>query len=66
MRNWLFIKYPKCEIGYLLNNQNAGKMENWLFIDKLDNWFKINKQTWTIKNPKLCKNGYLIQKWLFA
>ena len=40
-------------------------MENWLFIDKLDNWFKINKQTWTIKNPKLCKNGYLIQKWLF-
>ena len=23
MRNWLFIKQPKCEIGYLLNNQNA-------------------------------------------
>ena len=23
MRNWLFIKEPKCEIGYLLNNQNA-------------------------------------------
>ena len=25
-----------------------------------------NRQTWMIKNPKLCKNGYLIQKWLFA
>ena len=37
MRNWLFIKYPKCEIGFLLYNQNAGKMENWLFINKLDN-----------------------------
>ena len=30
-------------------------MENWLFIDKLDNWFKINKQTWTIKNPNCAK-----------
>ena len=49
MRDWLFTKYPKCEIGYLLNNQNceigyllnnqnAGRMANWLFIDKLDNW----------------------------
>ena len=54
MRDWLFIKEPKCEIGYLLNNQNAKltkcetgyllnnqnacRMENWLFKDKLDNW----------------------------
>ena len=38
MRNWLFIKQPKCEIGYLLNNQNASRMENWLFINKLDSW----------------------------
>ena len=38
MRNWLFIKFKKCEIGYLLNYQNAGRMENWLFINKLDNW----------------------------
>ena len=66
MRNWLFIKYPKCEIGFLLYNQNAGKMENWLFINKLDNCYLVNKQKWTIKNPKLYKNGYLIQKWLFT
>ena len=23
MKNWLFVKKPKCEIGYILNNQNA-------------------------------------------
>ena len=23
MRDWLFIKQPKCEISYFLNNQNA-------------------------------------------
>ena len=51
MRNWLFIKYPKCEIGFLLYNQNAGKMENWLFINKLDNLLFS-------KLPK-------IKKWLF-
>ena len=28
--------------------------------------YLVNKQTWTIKNPKTCKNGYLIQKWLFT
>ena len=39
MRDGLFIKQPKCEIGYLSNNQNAKlviyqitKMRNWLFI----------------------------------
>ena len=23
MRHWLYIKQPKCEIGYSINNQNA-------------------------------------------
>ena len=36
MRNWLF-NNQNVKLVILLNNQNAGKMENWLFIIKLDN-----------------------------
>ena len=39
------------KIGYLQTNWTIG--------------YLVNKQTWTIKNPKPSKNGYLIQKWLF-
>ena len=41
----------------------------WKICYLWTNWtigYLVNKQKWTIKNPKLCKNGYLIQKWLFT
>ena len=49
MRNWCFIIQPKCR-----ENEK-------LVIYKQTGHFVIsqNKQTWTIKNPKTCKNGYL-------
>ena len=43
--------------------------EEWKICYLSTNWtisYLVNKQSRRIKNPKMCKNGFLIQKWLFT